>query len=157
RSFRLLSANVAANAAQWGDRLTAVHARLGTQSDVVAAAIDACRGDGPRQPGNGTMAPRTLAPTTLAPTTLAPTTLADVIAEHPAFRDAGLLKIDTDGFDIAILRGAQVWLAAAQPVLFFEYDPHFWPPVTPDGGRLFGELAELGYGPLIAYDNFGWL
>ena len=142
RFSRLLRANAAANAAHWGDRLTAVHALLGERREVLAAAIDSCGGTGRLRPANRTMALRTL---------------ADVIDEHSAFRDAGLLKIDTDGFDIAILRGARPWLGATQPVLFFEYDPHFWRPVTPDGERLFGELAELGYGPLIAYDNFGWL
>jgi FkbM family methyltransferase len=142
RFFQLLAANAAANAALWGDRLTAVHGLLGVRSEVLAAAIEVGRGTGRLQAGNGTMAL---------------STLADVVDDHPAFRDAGLLKIDADGFDIAILRGAREWLAAAQPVLVFEYDPHFWRPVTPDGTWLFGELAELGYGPLIAYDNFGWL
>ena len=42
-------------------------------------------------------------------------------------------------------------------MLFFEYDPHFWRPISPDGARLFCELGDVGYGPLVAYDNFGWL
>src|SRR5438309_997316 len=33
----------------------------------------------------------------------------------------------------------------------------YWRSITPDGARLFCELADLGYGPLLAYDNFGWL
>jgi len=142
RLFRLLAANAAANAALWCDRLTAVHGLLGVRSEVLAAALDVGRGTGRLQAGNGTMAL---------------STMADVVDEHPAFRDAGLLKIDTGDFDIAILRDAREWLAAAQPVLFFEYDPHFWRPVTPDGARIFSQLADCGYGPLLAYDNFGWM
>jgi FkbM family methyltransferase len=138
RFFQLL----AANGAQWAGRLTAVHCLLGEKSEVRAAAIEVHHGTGRLRPGEGTVALRSL---------------ADVIDEHPAFRDARLVKIDTDGFDIAILRGARPWLAIARPVLFFEYDPHFWRPITPDGARLFRELADVGYGPLLAYDNFGWL
>jgi FkbM family methyltransferase len=142
RFFRLLTTNAIGNGKQWGDRLTPVHGLLGERSEEVAAAIDVRRGTGRLRPGEKTVALRTL---------------ADVVDQHPAFRGADLVKIDTDGFDIAILRGARPWLAVARPVLFFEYDPHFWRPVTPDGARLFGELAEIGYGPLLAYDNFGWL
>jgi FkbM family methyltransferase len=138
RFFQLLTAN----SAQWADRLTPVHCLLGERSEVLAAAIDARRGTGRLRPSQDTVVLRTL---------------ADVVDEHPAFRNARLVKIDTDGFDIAILRGARPWLAAARPVLFFEYDPHFWRPITPDGARLFCELADVGYGPLLAYDNFGWL
>jgi FkbM family methyltransferase len=138
RFFRLLTAN----GVQWGDRLTPVHCLLGARREVVAAAIDVRRGTGRVRPGKKTIDFRTL---------------VDVVDEHPAFREAGLVKIDTDGFDIAILRGARPWLAATQPVLFFEYDPHFWRTVTPDGAQLFRKLAEVGYGPLLAYDNFGWL
>jgi FkbM family methyltransferase len=138
RFFQLLTAN----SAQWADRLTPVHCLLGERSEVLAAAIDARRGTGRLRPSEHTVVLRSL---------------ADVVDEHPAFRNARLVKIDTDGFDIAILRGARPWLAAARPVLFFEYDPHFWRPITPDGARLFCELADLGYGPLLAYDNFGWL
>jgi FkbM family methyltransferase len=131
-----------ANSAQWADRLTPVHCLLGERSEWLAAAIDAGRGTGRLRPSEDTAVLRSL---------------ADVVDEYPAFRNAGLVKIDTDGFDIAILRGARPWLAAVRPVLFFEYDPHFWRPITPDGARLFCELAHLGYGPLLAYDNFGWL
>jgi len=138
RFFQLLTAN----SAQWADRLTPVHCLLGERSEVLAAAIDARRGTGRLRPSEDTVVLRSL---------------ADVVDEHPAFRNARLVKIDTDGFDIAILRGARPWLAAVRPVLFFEYDPHFWRPITPDGARLFGELGDLGYGPLLAYDNFGWL
>jgi FkbM family methyltransferase len=138
RFFRLLTAN----SAQWPDRLTPVQCLLGERSEVLAATIDARRGTGRLLPGEDRVVLRSL---------------AEVVDEHPEFRDARLVKIDTDGFDIAILRGARPWLAAARPVLFFEYDPHFWRPITPDGARLFCELADLGYGPLLAYDNFGWL
>jgi len=138
RFFRLLTAN----SAQWPDRLTPVQCLLGERSEVLAATIDARRGTGRLLPGEDRVVLRSL---------------AEVVDEHPEFRDARLVKIDTDGFDIAILRGARPWLAVARPVLFFEYDPHFWRPITPDGARLFCELADLGYGPLLAYDNFGWL
>src|SRR5262245_35643707 len=83
RFFRLLTANAAGNAALWGDRLTAVHSLLGVRSELLAAAIEVGRGTGRLRPAKGTTAL---------------ITLADVIDEYPAFRDADLLKIDTEGF-----------------------------------------------------------
>jgi len=142
RFFQLLTANITANRTQWADRVTPVHCLLGERSETVAASIDVRHGTGRLQPSKRVSAMQTL---------------AEVVARHPAYCNAALVKIDTDGYDIAILRGARPWLASTQPVLFFEYDPHFWQATTPDGGRLFGELAEIGYGPLLAYDNFGWL
>jgi hypothetical protein len=31
------------------------------------------------------------------------------------------VKIDTDGFDLAVIRGGLAWIDARKPVLFFEY------------------------------------
>jgi FkbM family methyltransferase len=138
RFFDLLTAN----ARQWTGRLTPVQSLLGERAEALEATIDAGRGTARLQPGKRRVVVRTL---------------ADVVDQYPAFAGARLVKIDTDGFDIAVLRGARDWLVAAQPALFFEYDPHFWRPVTPDGARIFAELADCGYGPLLAYDNFGWL
>src|SRR5262249_51451072 len=50
-------------------------------------------------------------------------TLAEVLAAHPRFRDARLLKTDTDGSDFEILTSSLEVLRETQPVLFFEYDP----------------------------------
>ena len=83
------------------------------------------------------------------------TSLQDIVQRFPRFRSPKLLKIDTDGFDIPILRGALPWLADVRPVLFFEYDPHFLEQNQEDGLQALAELREIGYSKALVYDNFG--
>ena len=84
-------------------------------------------------------------------------TLCDVLSEHPEFAGAKLVKIDTDGYDCKILRGAAPWLARSKPVLFFEYDPYFLSLQSDDGLSVFATLKQLGYSDLLIYDNVGKL
>ena len=81
--------------------------------------------------------------------------MAEIIARHPRFERAGLLKIDTEGFDFDIIELSADFLAAAQPIVFFEYAPTFRPD-TPDAGpAALRRLAELGYSHFLYYDNVG--
>ena len=81
--------------------------------------------------------------------------MRDIIARHPAFARAGLVKIDTEGFDFDIIRDAADFLADVRPVVFFEYAPSFRPD-TPDAGpATLRQLAALGYRRFLYYDNFG--
>lgn len=79
-------------------------------------------------------------------------TLAQILGEHPRFARPSLLKIDTDGMDIAILEANLDLLARERPVLFFEYDPHF-------GARpeIFDRLRDAGYTRAEWYENTGTL
>jgi hypothetical protein len=65
-----------------------------------------------------------------------------------------LVKCDTDGFDVRILRGARGLLATG-PVLFFEYDPDTC--ADDDGLSFFEWLGEVGYERLLLWDNLGRL
>jgi FkbM family methyltransferase len=51
--------------------------------------------------------------------------LTSILADHPKFLKAKILKIDTDGFDLSIVRGAIDFIQTAKPIIFFEYDPYF--------------------------------
>lgn len=84
-------------------------------------------------------------------------TLDAVVRQQPVFADAGLVKIDTDGFDFAVIDGARELLARARPALLFECD-HFDAPdfVTRCRGAL-ELLRSCGYAHFVAYDNFGHL
>lgn len=86
---------------------------------------------------------------------LAVKTLPDVLKEHPRFANAKMLKIDTDGFDCKIIRGAIEYVQQTKPVIFFEYDPFFMAQQGDDGLSIFKLLSEAGYQKLIIYDNFG--
>ncbi|MEQ2006017.1 MAG: FkbM family methyltransferase [Limisphaerales bacterium] len=82
-------------------------------------------------------------------------TIQQVLESRPRFRQAKLLKVDTDGFDIAILQAALPWLAGARPVVFFEYDPHLFRAHGADGLALLRALAAIGYESALVFQNNG--
>jgi FkbM family methyltransferase len=137
RFFGILRENVR----QFPD-VAIARAYLGEVDEDVEARLDVSKGTAVLRAGAGTGTVRVQ-------------TLATLLREFPAFSDAKLLKIDTDGFDVKIILGARALLSAAKPVVFFEYDPHFLS-VHGDGGlRVFPALREAGYRQLLVYDNFG--
>jgi FkbM family methyltransferase len=81
--------------------------------------------------------------------------LSSVLHDYETFSQPKMLKIDTDGFDGKILRGARDILASAKPVVFFEYDPSFLTQQNDSWRPIFSCLSEHGYSGLIIYDNFG--
>jgi FkbM family methyltransferase len=81
--------------------------------------------------------------------------LQDIIREFPDFRRPRLVKVDTDGFDAAILRGALAMLCENRPVVFFEYDPFFLSANGDSGLSLLNQLRGIGYSKALVYDNFG--
>jgi FkbM family methyltransferase len=82
-------------------------------------------------------------------------TLQTIIQEHTSFAAAHMLKIDTDGFDLKIIRGARNYLKKAKPVLFFEYDPFYLLKQGDDGLSIFHLLQTIGYRDILVYDNLG--
>ncbi|WMW24312.1 FkbM family methyltransferase [Methanolobus sediminis] len=83
-------------------------------------------------------------------------TLTDVLKEHPLYLKSKLIKIDTDGFDGIILRGAIDYISATKPIIFFEYDPFFLSKQNDDGISIFAMLRSLGYKVALIYDNYGF-
>jgi len=83
------------------------------------------------------------------------TTLDLFIQKNTQFEKAKLLKIDTDGFDLHVLKGGFQFIQKAKPIIFFEFDEVYF--------RLNGQvnyewrksLIEFGYNKIIFYDNFG--
>lgn len=93
-----------------------------------------------------------------SPGTGLPTETIDrLVARHPAFRAANLLKVDVEGWDPKVLRGARALLADASPAILFEHHPRLLALAGEDDRAVFGELAELGYRRTIVYDNTGML
>ncbi|MCK6609469.1 MAG: FkbM family methyltransferase [Bacteroidia bacterium] len=82
-------------------------------------------------------------------------TISSVIKNHSAFAQAKLLKIDTDGFDNQIIRGAKEFLREAKPGIFFEYDPFFLAKQNERGPEILDFLEQLGYQTLHIFDNLG--
>lgn len=83
--------------------------------------------------------------------------LDQILLDHPTFAEAEVLKVDTDGHDFQVLRGAAGLLARKRPFVLFECyaggDEGF--------AREFLQTLELlrrsGYGHVLLYDNFGVL
>lgn len=69
----------------------------------------------------------------------------------------GVIKADTDGYDLKIIRGAAATIRKHLPVLFVEYDRSLFEKNGDDGLQFLQFLADLGYRGLLVYDNFGKL
>lgn len=82
-------------------------------------------------------------------------TLDSLITKNPQCKGAKLLKIDTDGYDNQILRGAKAYLAETKPVIYFEYDSKFLKENNEKGLDVFDYLENLGYKTLVFFDNYG--
>jgi FkbM family methyltransferase len=78
-----------------------------------------------------------------------------ILEKHPRFRTSKVLKIDTDGVDGRILEGALDWIAAAQPVLFWEHDIGRDADLQGPGLRIFERLFNAGYATALLFDNTG--
>lgn len=82
--------------------------------------------------------------------------LDTLISRHQDdFANVKVLKTDTDGFDLKVLRGAWNFLKERSPVLFFEYDRVFIQKQNDDGFLMLKRLGEIGYKRLFFYDNTG--
>jgi FkbM family methyltransferase len=82
-------------------------------------------------------------------------TLDEALAAEPDYRAPNLVKIDTEGFELKILRGASRMLTELRPPLFFEFFPEF---IRREGGEpdgLFELLARHGYDFFLFYDGAG--
>jgi FkbM family methyltransferase len=82
-------------------------------------------------------------------------TLTEVIARHPRFSHAKLLKLDAEGFDCRIIAAEQELLWRTRPVLFFEYYPTCCEHTGQAAFPVFSQLAALGYSRLLIYENQG--
>ena len=70
-------------------------------------------------------------------------------------RRIGLIKVDTEGFDVPILFGAKKLLQSSQPIIVFEYNRDNMDAISESGMRVFSYLASLDYESLMVYDNYG--
>ena len=83
------------------------------------------------------------------------TTLDDLLQRYSFVPD--ILKIDTDGFDFAVLRGANKTLKNYKPYIFFEWGIKDLIENNEDPIRIWSYLYDLGYKKAYIYDNFGSL
>lgn len=83
--------------------------------------------------------------------------LDDLTASIPIAERIKLVKIDTEGFDTRILRGARRLIATNRPVLYFEYNRHAMLGTGEDGLAALAGLREQGYDAVLFYEATGRL
>jgi hypothetical protein len=84
-------------------------------------------------------------------------TLDDLLTAYPEFSCPDVIKIDTDGFEPAILRGAKTVLASSKPVVFYEWYPDGYDRAGEDNISHADFLMDLGYDGFTIFTNRGEL
>lgn len=79
--------------------------------------------------------------------------LEQILARHRDLPAPGLVKIDTDGFDCPIVEGSMDLWRAGNPILFFEYDPDYYPGWNPL--PMWAALGGAGYSLALVFENTG--
>jgi FkbM family methyltransferase len=80
--------------------------------------------------------------------------LDDVLMRHPELAPPCFVKIDTDGFDLAIIMASAGLWRQVHPAIFFEYDPALLR-ADEDPQRAFDLLASVGYESMLVFENTG--
>jgi FkbM family methyltransferase len=82
-------------------------------------------------------------------------TLDEAVAGSLECRAPNLVKIDTEGFELKVLRGACRTLAEHRPVLFLEFFPDLMRREATEPDEIFALLREAGYDQFVFYDGGG--
>lgn len=82
-------------------------------------------------------------------------TLDKIMNQHADFQQANLVKIDTDGFEIKVLKGGRNFVKKATPVLYLEFTPQLYAQIGEDPMFIFDFLFDNGYHEALLYNNFG--
>lgn len=83
--------------------------------------------------------------------------MADALELSGYRSGAVLVKIDTDGMDLDIIKGSLLFLESERPSLFFECDASLVGSADQAIRSVLSELHNIGYQSILVYDNFGWL
>lgn len=82
----------------------------------------------------------------------------DTILEHFAeFKKCNFVKVDTDGYDFEVIRGARKMIASARPAVLFECDVFGNPNYFEDTLQALRFFGETGYRHALVYDHTGFL
>jgi FkbM family methyltransferase len=85
-------------------------------------------------------------------------TLDSILSENEDFVAPNILKTDTDGYDLNVLRGGANLLQTSRPAIHFELSFRHWKNV---GGATWKQAADFlcanGYKECLLYDNRGYL
>lgn len=84
-------------------------------------------------------------------------TIEELVKRYPAFENFNVIKIDTDGYDFEVIRGAKEVLPGNLPALLFECYDNGNPRFVDDCLDALSILADAGYESFLLYDRLGYL
>lgn len=146
-NFESLEHNIEVN--QLGDAITAMPIALGAGRKQVGIAIE---GDDLRRTGTANILPFERSAEL---SIIEVQAVDDLFADRVIPGDVSLIKIDTDGYDLEILRGSRTLLETLRPLCYAELNLHClaWHSQTLDDVLAF--VDEIGYGMLsqTGYEN----
>lgn len=82
-------------------------------------------------------------------------TLNKVWKEELNSENIKLIKIDTEGFDFKIIRGATELIQSLKPVIYCEYNRENLDVLGENPLDTFKILADIGYTDIVYFDNYG--
>jgi len=85
------------------------------------------------------------------------TTIDDMALEIKNLDNYKLIKIDTEGHDTKIIRGALDYIKNVHPVIFFEYNRDCFSKINEKGIDTLNILKENGYNTTLFYESSGRL
>jgi FkbM family methyltransferase len=83
------------------------------------------------------------------------TSLDDFMCAQQAAANCKLVKIDAEGFDCSIIRGAMKFLQQVRPVVMFEYNRDNMDTIGEKGLETLRMLCDLGYSKVAFHDCYG--
>jgi FkbM family methyltransferase len=84
-------------------------------------------------------------------------TLDSIIQEYDEFNTITFLKVDTDGFDFEVLKGAENTISKNRPAVLFECELNDNEKYVEQFSSTIQLFQKCGYQSALLYDNFGYL
>lgn len=81
--------------------------------------------------------------------------LDSIVDDFPEFKNANIIKIDTDGHDFEVIAGAQMLISGNQPAVLFECYAFANDNYVEDCLKALIFFLNSGYNFFLLYDNFG--
>jgi FkbM family methyltransferase len=98
----------------------------------------------------------TIIPDNNSNATIEITTLDQLLEDYEdSITKIKMVKIDTEGFDTIIIRGAKNFISKIEPVIYFEYNRENMSAINEDGLSTLLELDSWGYKYILLYDDKG--
>jgi FkbM family methyltransferase len=82
--------------------------------------------------------------------------LDEILNKNTKFKKANIIKIDTDGFETSVIKGAKELLLNQHPMVFFEYTPDLYKEQNIETFAVLEILLSYGYKKALFYTNFGY-